>query len=238
MLETTRARMWSIPLRIALAAMWVAHGLEKFGVKWPPALAGGTQSVPDMLGLIVDETPIAVLRILISKGMLPIAHLMQYPLGILEIAIGVALAAGLWLRWTALLGAAIQVFLWIGFITLDWPFQYPLVILSHLALMDLHKARWIPILRTVLGVVWLYVSKGDPIMIAMGLLLLAGVGARILFPVALVLCIGAFRGEAWSSWPWAYYMVIAVHVAVLLGVDGEGFTLARFLPQRYRTWSA
>lgn len=238
MAEPLRSRLWTLPVRLGLASMWVIHGLEKFGLKWPALLGGGTHSVRDMLDLMAEVTPFAPVRALIAGALLPLADLAQYPVGILEIALGLAILAGLGLRWAVPMGAAIQTLFWLGFFGLDWPFQYPLIILAHIAIMDRGPTEaCLPMLRLMLGTIWLYQSGGDnPWLLTFGGLVLAGLGARALSLAALPLIWVAQTVEGWGTWPWTYYMAALIHMALLLG--RPAFGVAQMLPQRYRSWAA
>ena len=239
-----QAALWTWPLRAALAAMWLVHGLEKFGLKWPPLLAGGTHSVRGMLGLMAEETPIAPLQWLIDTLMLPVARLLQYPVGVLEICLAAAIASGLLLRWATLVGALMQTLFWLGFLSLDWPMQYPLVIALHLGL---GLGLWFPrpgreagllVVRLALAGVWLLASGGsEPFRLAIALLTLAGLGSRLLSLPALALALAALSSQPWGDWPWTYYLTAAAHLALLLG-GAAAPALAQVLPPRFRRFAA
>lgn len=238
--------LWLIPVRIILSAMWLLHGLEKFGVRWPAPLAGGTHSVSGMLGLMVDTTPIGPVKWLAETLFLPLANLLQYPVGLLEIALGVAFATGVALRWAALCGTGLQLFFWLGFLGLDWPWQYPLVIAGHLlvALAGMGAAapqadRWATLLRLTLGAMWLVESGvAHPWNLLLGALLLAGVATRISFIAALALVAPAYMEQSWGSWVWSYYWVVAAHVTLILAGGGQWLSLSQYLPERVRKLAA
>lgn len=232
----------SVIVRVGLAAMWLAHGLEKFGVKWPAWLAGGTQSVSGMLQLMAEETPFRVVRALIQRVMLPGAGLLQYPVGALEIGLGLALLLGVFLPYAALLGAAMQTFFWLGFFTLDWPMQYPLIIVAHLALavpllpvLAIREEAWFQVLRVPLAAVWLYQGWHDSrAYLVLGGLLLAGLGTRLLALLSLGLVVVMFQRESWGAWPWSYYLVAASLAALVVGQADRETSLLRLLPERWR----
>lgn len=231
---------WILVVRAILAAMWLVHGLEKFGVRWNPWLNGGTHSVAGMLGMMADETPVPMLDALIDRLLLPLGGLLQYPVGILEVALGLAIASGYLLRWAAPVGALMQVFFWLGFLTFDWPYQYPLVIAAHMALTG-HAWLWrsdlgLSLLRAVCGIVW--IASSTPLLVALGVLILGGLGSRVLSLAALPLAVTAMRAESWGYWPWSYYLVACLHIAVLLGNRGDGLALSRLLPERLRRLAA
>ncbi len=222
-------------LRGFLAALWIANGLEKFGVDWPSWLLGGTGDVPGMLELM-SETPIVPVAWIIRGLMLPLGSALTFPVGILEVGLGLALLAGFGLRWSGSLGALIQGFFWAGFLTSDWPFQYPLLILGHLALAMPAwledrpwgaPHRWLELLLGVLGIMWLYEGfvRGWMGLAAAALLAAAAVpglrwgralaGAGLALGLALTAL--AFQTEAWGNFVWAYYTVAAIHLAALAG---------------------
>lgn len=194
---------WTIPVRAVLALMWITHSLEKFGVQWPPPIAGGTNSVAGMLGFMADETPLPFLRRAIEGFLLPNARLLQVPVGAIELAlglaIGLAVANGRFLPWAPLAGAALQSFIWLGFVAVAWPLQYPLVIALHLALLA-------PLARRPAGP---------------GLQRFART-ALYAAPVVVGLLIVAYRADWFGSWPWTYYLLAAGCTAfLLLGRDGS-----------------
>lgn len=233
-------KRWSAPLRALLALIWITHGLEKFGVKWPAFLAGGTHSVDGMLRLMMEETPISLLASLISHVFLPVSRLLQYPVGALEITIGLALATGVLLPWFATIGLSMQAFFWLGFLTLEWPFQYPLLMLAHLFLLvRTEDPRWMVAWRAALGFMWLYQSGGHALpFLALGGLLLLGIGTRAVSVIALALVVPAFQTEAWGSWPWTYYTVAILHLLLLVGAHRQTIALATVLPQRVKHFVA
>jgi uncharacterized membrane protein YphA (DoxX/SURF4 family) len=239
----------SVLIRVGLAAMWLVHGLEKFGAKWPTWLGGGTHSVASMLKLMAEETPFGFLQGLIQHLMLPWAVIMQYPIGLLEIGIAVMLALGVLLPYAALLGAVMQTFFWLGFFTLDWPLQYPVIIVAHsvlaaprwlqfLRLPLTAEDRWLQILRLPLAAVWLYQGLQDgPALLRLGCLLLGGLllgglGTRLLGIPSLALVVLMFQRENWGAWPWSYYMVATSHAALSIGPPVREATLLRFWSRR------
>jgi uncharacterized membrane protein YphA (DoxX/SURF4 family) len=237
------ADWWTMPVRLLLAAMWLVHGLEKFSVQWPGFVEGGTHDVGAMLGMMALETPVAPIRWLIESVLFPLSPLLQYPVGLLEIGLGISFATGLLLRWASLAGTAMQLFFWLGFMAFDWPYQYPLVIIAHLAVAGGAWGRWetlwINLLRISLSLVWLSTGwAGNPLLLAMGLLVFTGLGSRLLSLAAVPLALLAMREETWGYWPWSYYWVIGLHLALLLGNSGQGLSLARLLPDRLRRFAA
>lgn len=205
--------------------MWLVHGLEKFRMKWPAWLAGGTHSVRGMLQLMAAETPVGFLRELIQRIMLPGAAVMQYPVGLLEIGLGLGLALGVFLPQAALLGAAMQTFFWLGFFTLDWPLQYPVIIMAHLTLAAprlwptmASGANWHQFLRLPVAAVWLFQGLPDsPAYLLLGGLWLTGLGTRLLGLLSLVPVVLMFQRESWGAWPWSYYLVATSQVALIIG---------------------
>lgn len=187
---------WLIPLRAALAAMWLVHGLEKFGIKWPVWLGGGTHSVPDMLDLMAEVTPLPLVAFVIDRLMVPLAPLFQYPVGVLEIALSLAMASGVWLIPAALLGLSMQTLFFFGFVTLEWPYQYLLVMAAHLILV-------------------LAARTGDSAFAA-PVSARFGWFAGLVTAAGLLLVVMAWRAESWGSWPWAYFMVVAWLLALSL----------------------
>jgi len=227
---------WRIITRILLAAIWMGNGLEKFGMNWPAWLQGGTGDVPGMLAMMAEDTPVRPVAWLITHLMLPFGGHLTLPVGLLEVTVGLALLIGLGIRWAGLLGALIQSFFWLGFLTTDWPFQYPLLILAHLALaVPLWLSdrpwgsanRWLWVLTATLAAMWAYEGQtGDWRSFAAAALLLAGLVPRATWrrPILVVgaaagiaLTVGADRSEQWGSFVWAYYTVFSTHLAVLVG---------------------
>lgn len=204
MRQPLRDPPWQLPVRIALGAMWIVHGLEKFGIKWPRAIGGGTHSVADMLTLMADVTPIGWFGALIERLMLPLAGWLQYPVGVLEISLGLAIGTGLLLRWGAPVGAAMQTFFWLGFAALDWPLQYPLVIGLHLALV-------------------MRLSNLRPLVDRMPSWVLLAVGTA-----GLTLTAAALAAGWWGSWIWTYYLAAAGLLALMIrSPDGAATQINR-----------
>lgn len=224
---------WRWVLRGFLGVLWIGNGLEKFGVNWPAWFRGGTGDVPGMLDLMAD-TPILPVRWVIQGLMLPLGHTLTIPVGVIEIGVGLALLIGIGLRWSGMLGALIQAFFWAGFITMDWPFQYPLLIMAHLALAIPAwledkpwgaPERWEQLMVGLLGLMWLYEGfshnwVGLIAAVALAVSRIPGQRwTRIVSAVGLLMGLGltamAFRSESWGNFVWAYYTVLAVQGAVL-----------------------
>lgn len=245
MSDPRRAR-WTGVLRAGLAAMWLVHGLEKFGVRWPSFLHGGTHSVAGMLETMLDFSPFPWLRAVVSGGMLPLADWLQYPVGVLEILLGLALATGLGMTWAAVVGAGMQIFFWLGFFANDWPFQYPVVILAHLTLAAPSILRrvetgdgWLFLVRLALGGLWVYEGAvRNPWLLVLGLPLLLGVGSRFVSLVAVYLVARAWQVELWGDWPWSYSLVAICHLVLIWGGSDRGPALAARLPERLRQLGA
>lgn len=256
--------LWSIVLRVALGLLWAVHGLEKFGVRWPEPIAGGTGSVAGMLELMAD-TPFRPLAWWIDSVMLPMAGWLQIPVGLVEVALALAFLSGQGLFAAALAGGAVQTFLWFGWFDADWPLQYPVIIAMHgcLGLYRLDRLRlsrrvrwgraserlaevgpdrWLWILRVVLGMLWLYEWQraGWPAAVA-GVLLVLGAFGRFASLGGLVLTALAWPA-AWGSWPWSYYMVGAAHVAAWTAdsgrIAGLDAWLGPALPRQAARWLA
>lgn len=224
---------WQGIIRMLVGSVWICNGLEKFGLRWPKWLHGGTGNVPDMLALMRDDTPMPLVSWIIEKLMLPLGNALNIPVGILEILLGVAILTGVLIGWAAALGALIQLFFWAGFITVDWPFQYPLLVVAHLSLAVpvwakgspwATKERWFQVLTACLVVMWLYEGRTlqwlpllTGLMQGVGLLVKgssAGTIGRVGFVVGAVLAVLAFRVESWGAFVWAYYTVIGIHLAL------------------------
>lgn len=264
-MEEAPVPVWSVVVRVALGLLWLAHGLEKFGVDWPNPIAGGTGSVAGMLEMLAGDTPFTPVRWWIERAMLPAADLIQYPVGVVEVGLGLALLAGRGLFLASLIGGVVQVFFWLGFFTTDWPMQYPIIVAMHgcLGLYALDRSglsrrvrwgregerkaetgpnRWMWILRLVLGALWLYEFEraGWP-SAAVGLLLMVGAFGRLAALAGLGLTALAWPGS-WGSWPWSYYMVAAAHLAAWAAdaghVGGLDLWLARSLPRPVGRWLA
>lgn len=231
----TWTRDWRLGLRLFLGALWLGNGLEKFGVVWPDWIHGGTGDVLGMLKMMAEDSPIPPVQWLIEGLMLPLGKGLTIPVGILEIVLAVALATGLRLEWSGLLGALIQSFFWAGFMTVDWPFQYPVLILAHLALSlpFLLKDRplgspafWIRSFMVCLALLWIYEGlKGNLSSLLPAALcaasLVSGVRWAWIAGIAgmfmgLVMTGLAFSRESWGTFVWAYYAVAAVQVATLV----------------------
>lgn len=223
-------------LRGLLGALWIGNGLEKFGVSWPAWLLGGTGDVPGLLRTMSEESPVPLLPWLIDTFMLPLGSAITYTAGILELALAAALLTGVMLPWASMVGALIQIFFWLGFLTVDWPFQYPILILAHLALavpallQDRPWGaweRWEIVLSLALVALWVYdAATGRLISLLPGVFIAAsllpvfragrvaggiGLAAGILFSAL------ALPQERWDSFVWTYYSVIGVHGALLIG---------------------
>lgn len=233
---------WRWALRALLAAVWIGNGLEKFGLEWPSWLLGGTGDVPGMLRMMAEETPIPPVTWLIHGLMLPLGNWITVPVGILEVIIGVAFGTGMGLRWAGMLGAMIQTFFWAGFLTVDWPFQYPLLILAHLTLAVPawatdrpwgNSQRWMGLLIACLTMLWAYEGRTGNWPALLATLLLAGglipglrwgqVSAATGLVLGLTLTALAYRAEAWGSFVWAYYAVGAAHFSALWKQAGDRF---------------
>lgn len=246
---------WSVVLRVALGLLWLVHGLEKFGVQWPGPLHGGTGSVAAMLELMLDSSPLSALRLAVSSLLLPAAGILQYPVGVFELALGASLLAGRLLFAAAFGGALLQAFLWLGYLDADWPLQYPVIVVMHgvLGLFELDRTglagrvcwrrprereakrdpdRWVPPLRLVLAALWLHeAGRFGWIAALLGVLLLVGALHRLALLAGLALTALAWP-SAWGSWPWSYYMVAAAHLGAWLGAAGRRAGLDALLVQK------
>lgn len=237
---------WSLPLRVVLAALWIAGGLEKFGVRWPAWLAGRTASVTGVLEAMVDQAPFPWFGRWVETVLLPAGDVLAVPVGLFEVALGLALATGFWLGWAALLGAVLEALPWVGMLLAGWPLQYPLLVLAHLALaMPLLRGHseqpgvWLATLRLVVGAIWAY--KGGVVGIwyfPLGLLIMLGLGSRWLALAGLVLMWGPLRTEVWGLLPWTYYVAAAAHLALVLAADRAQPAVVGLLPERWRRLTA
>lgn len=237
-----RAGGWVALLRWFLGALWLVHGLEKLGVRWPGWLHGGTGDVAAMLEEMAGSTALGGFAALLEGVFLPAAGALQWLFLVLELACAAALMTGArgapgrrLYPWALAGGAALQAGLWLGFMGTDWPFQYPVLILAHLALLAVHvrperAGAALGALAAVLAALWLTEGLSGRLtwLLAAPLAALA-LAAAPTFPGRLAALAGALAAaggtaavliwamprEAWGAWVWAYYAVAAAHLALL-----------------------
>ncbi|MEX2355604.1 MAG: hypothetical protein WD535_01085 [Thermaerobacterales bacterium] len=252
---------WAAGLAWLGGLLWLVHGLEKVlfmvfpGLALPAPLHGGTGDLINILLVFARDNPLVWFRALVETFMLPFGAVIQWQATLMELGFGVALVAGpaLWNRRRWILPAVLVLifgqlaFINLGFYYFEWPFTYALIAGAHLAVWARWQAgrgeaatvRWVdPLLRMLLGAVWLYeaATAAGPflafVMALVGVLLLIGWRTPSIALAGLVLAVHAHLTGGWGAWWWVYYFAYANHLYVAALGGGQHFGLSAWLAAR------